>query len=445
MLVAGTHRWVPVLAENLVYVPLLALGCFGTGRLVAGAKAGCLAVVLALGSPLLIEQFHVFMLDAPLAALVAAAAWLLLESRRFERVGVSTIAGVVVGIGLESKEQLPQYLVGLVAVMLARGGWRNWRGWLSFAAVAFAIGSPWYFANLGQFGDLAASGYATAHLVPRGHPPLLSLSNAGWYGWATLNALLFAPLFAFAVTGVVRATVQQWRILRARASRSDLGEHAPELLGGLFASWLTLTTMTHHDMRYTMPLIVYLAVIGTAWVARLSARRQQVAVAALAAAVLATTLGASAGVGGEVHIALAGDPARTERILGIPHTDQITLYSNRDFLVSGPQRRPDVGRLFHALHGEGFTGVYWSGDAVGDPVFDGQGLAALAGLEGLATPRVQRAYSFRDPHHAFLIREPPSGTPFCVDLGDGTGLVVVAGSPWMPTPTPHCPAIEGAG
>src|SRR5215207_8527300 len=56
----------PILAANLVFVTMLALGCYVTGRIAYGRAVGFLAVVFALGSPLLIEQFHVFMLDAPM-------------------------------------------------------------------------------------------------------------------------------------------------------------------------------------------------------------------------------------------------------------------------------------------------------------------------------------------------------------------------------------------
>ena len=76
-----------MLAQNLVFVPLLALACYRVGRMVAGPRAGLLAVVFALGTPLIAEQFHVFMLDAPQATLVAVAVWLILASDRFARSG----------------------------------------------------------------------------------------------------------------------------------------------------------------------------------------------------------------------------------------------------------------------------------------------------------------------------------------------------------------------
>jgi 4-amino-4-deoxy-L-arabinose transferase-like glycosyltransferase len=87
-----------------VFVPLLALGCYQAGRLLFNSAAGLLAVLFALGSPLLIDQFHVFILDPQLTALVAVSVWLILASEHFSRVDVAAVAGVVGGLGMLVKE-----------------------------------------------------------------------------------------------------------------------------------------------------------------------------------------------------------------------------------------------------------------------------------------------------------------------------------------------------
>jgi 4-amino-4-deoxy-L-arabinose transferase-like glycosyltransferase len=262
----------PVLAQNVVFAPLLALACYRVGRMVTSPRAGLLAVVFALGTPLIAEQFHVFMLDAPQAALVAVAVWLILASERFARVELAALAGLTVGLGVLTKQLMPLYLVGLLAAVLLRGGgWRNWRGIAAFAGVALAVGAPWYLVHLSELGRfVGAAGTGTAsEPVPRAaSPPIVSLANLGWYGWATLNGLLFAPLFAFAAVGVVEATA---RVVRARP-RPVRGDPTVELLWGLAGAWLALTLLRHHDVRYTMGAIVYVAVLGTAWVVRLRAR-----------------------------------------------------------------------------------------------------------------------------------------------------------------------------
>src|ERR1700737_1422949 len=102
----------PTIGANLVFVLLLALGCYQTGRLLFDERAGLLAVIFVLGSPLLIAQFHVFMLDAPETALLAVSMWLILASEHFSRVRIAGWAGLAVGCGLLVKEQFPLFLAG---------------------------------------------------------------------------------------------------------------------------------------------------------------------------------------------------------------------------------------------------------------------------------------------------------------------------------------------
>src|SRR4029077_1249532 len=71
--VGGVGVAPPIIAQNLIFVPLLAVGCYQIGKRVFGPSAGLLAVIFALGSPLAITQFHVFMIDAPESAMVAVS------------------------------------------------------------------------------------------------------------------------------------------------------------------------------------------------------------------------------------------------------------------------------------------------------------------------------------------------------------------------------------
>src|SRR4029077_17436397 len=107
-----------------------------------------------LGTPIVVFQMHVFMIDPPEAAMVAASAWAILASRRFERVGIAALAGVLVGLAMMTKETSIIFLAGLVAVAILRGGWRNWRGLLMFLAVAAAISLPWYVYHVAQLHGL---------------------------------------------------------------------------------------------------------------------------------------------------------------------------------------------------------------------------------------------------------------------------------------------------
>jgi 4-amino-4-deoxy-L-arabinose transferase-like glycosyltransferase len=414
----------PIVAQNLVFVPLLALACFQVGKLAAGPRAGLLAVVFALGTPLIAEQFHVFMLDAPQAALVAAAVWLLLASDRFARVGPAALAGLVVGLGLLTKQQMPLYLSGLVVVLLVRGGgWRNRRGIAAFAAVALLVAAPWYVEHLGEFGRFAgAAGTGTeSEPVPEAaSPSLLSLANAGWYVWATLNGLLLAALFAIAAAGVVLTAL---RVLRTRPR--PLGDVRVELLWGLAGAWLAITLLQHKDVRYTMPLIVFLAVLGTAWMVRLRPRPQALVVTALVLAVAVAQLGATFGAGRDPDQLPLSNGA-TKEGEGVPPRDRIVLYSALDYLVSGPRRSGDLHGLFDALRDEGVARVSWEdrGD-VNDHLFEAVGLIVFARFAGLAV----EGFDAPGPGTAAtLIRAAEhEGTEPCTRLANGTGVWVRIG------------------
>ncbi len=412
----------PVLVEDAIFVPLLALACYRVGRMIAGATAGLLAVVLALGAPLVAEQFHVFMLDAPQATLVAVAVWLILASERFARVDVAALAGLAVGVGVLTKQLMPLYLLGLLpAVLLRGGGWRNRRGIAAFAGVALLVGAPWYLVHLGEwhrFIRAAGTGSASEPVPPAAAPPLVSVANLGWYGWATLDGLLLAPLFAFAAVGVVSALAG---VLRARPR--PLGDVRVELLWGLAGAWLAITMMRHHDVRYTMGTIVYVATLGTAWVVRLRPRRRLLAAGLLVAAVVVAQLGATFGVGrapGQLPLSNGA----THEGEGVPPRDRVVVYSSLDYLVSGPLSGGDVLGVLRGLRREGIARVATEdrGD-VNDHMYETVGLLVLARVAGLSLEGFDPPQPEARVAHLIRAAELDGSAP-CTRLYDGAGVWV---------------------
>jgi 4-amino-4-deoxy-L-arabinose transferase-like glycosyltransferase len=432
--IGGRNVAAPIVTENLVYVPLLALGCYHVGRLAFSRQAGLLAVVFALGAPLIAEQFHVFMIDAPLAALVATAVWLVLASDRFRRRDLALAAGIVTGLGMISKQSFPLYLAGLIVIVLVRGGgWRNVRGLALFALGAILVAGPWYgyqHTILSDFAEVAGAG-ATVPALAR--PPLLTRANFEWYFWALVNGLLFVPLLAFATVGVASAAART-------ALRRTRGAGVPELLGGLAGAWLALTVMPHHDVRYTEPLIVYLAVLGTGWIVLLRPYARAAATAALGLAVIAATLGATFGVG---HPSNAILPGNREGPLGegVPPLRHWTVYANTDFMVSGPRRAGDILGLLEAMRADGVRQVAWSAGSA--PLwyvdFNHHGLLTFTQIAELEQPNAIDTSRLRPEEVFLLFGSLPGDAPPCVQLREHAGVWALRGEPRTGLTRYYCP------
>jgi len=435
MFVGGVNVSTPIIAENLVFVSLLALGCYQTGRLVFGHRAGLLAVIFVLGSPLLIAEFHVFMLDAPETALVAVAIWLLLASEDFSRTRIAALAGLAVGCGVNVKVTFPFFVVGIILVALARGGWRNWRGLAAFVGVVLLIGAPWYLDHLSEFSEITRLAGAAEGSAPGNIPKVFSTANLLWYFWSTLNSQLLAPLFLLALGGSV------WTILAVARGR-DAGGMRLALLTGAFAAWLAITLTRHHDIRYDMPLMPYLAVIGTGWIVHLSRVPRLAATGVLVLAVVANTLGTTFGVGGQVETTLVRSPPATEAF-----PDRIVFYSNVGFLVAGPKRDGDVPGLLQALRPTGVREVTWLLKQSQGPDFSSEGLrplAMIAGMSpGLATNLEATGVNTSSTivaliHQSALPGEPPA----CARLSDGTGVWVLRRNPASGKIQAFCPFLH---
>jgi Dolichyl-phosphate-mannose-protein mannosyltransferase len=428
MFLGGVNVTAPILGENVVFVSLLTLGCYQTGRLLFGARAGLLAAIFVLGSPLLIAQFHVFMLDAPETALVSVSMWLLLASEDFGRVRIAALAGLAVGAGLLVKVQFPFFLAGIVLTALACGGWRNWRGLAAFAAVALVVGAPWYVDHLSELGKIAQLAGAKSGAVAGNVPPTLSTANLTWYFWSTLNSQLLAPLFALVLAGAA------WTVAGLVRNRETSGPRLEFMVGG-FVAWLAITLTPHHDLRYDMPLMPYLAVLATGWIAHAPRAARLAAVAVLALGVAANTLSTTFGVGGQAEVELVKSPPSTQAF-----PDRVVLYSNHGFLVAGPQRDGDVPGLFEALHDEGVEVVAFDNAQIEAADFSGEGLGPLAMIAGLL-PSIETALAGSSPAAVTVLHGPISKglPPACTTLSDHTGVWVLREDPQSGRLRYYCP------
>jgi Dolichyl-phosphate-mannose-protein mannosyltransferase len=424
--VGGFSPATVILTSNAVFVPLLAAGCFGVGRLVYGSdRAGLLAAVFALGTPMIVSEFHEFILDPQQAAMIAVSVWAILASRRFERPGVAALAGALSGLAMLTKQTSVVFLAGPLVVALLRGGWRNWRGLAAFACALGVVAGPWYVYHRQELNSLVSvhdGGGSTSAANEAGgfFPQRLSRKSFGWYFWSTVNIQVLAPLALAVLVGSVLAIRDS---LRDRSPQNL----RPELLGGLLLSWLGMTLITHKDPRYTLPALLFMAVLGTGWIA--TATRGRRLLQGILVAIAATNLiGVSTGLGGTVRLKLPGAPRKS-----VLAERQLTLYSPDGWLRGGPERDGDILGLMRGLKHVGVRTVTFDAASSDDINFNTSGLQALS-IEAGVEPTFVYNPAGLGPHDAFVLRHVPApgDPPPCRRLNDGSGVYVVLGNPIMP-------------
>jgi hypothetical protein len=361
-LIAGFGINTGVMTLNLLFVPLLAVGCYGIGSYVYGQWAGALAVIFVLGAPLLIAQFHVFMLDASLTALVAGSVWLLLLSEQFSRTGIAALAGVVVGCGIMTKVTFPLFIAGVVLVLLLRNGWRNWRGFVMFLGIALLISQPWLLLHEDMLRDRAGRALDMQRENPHAQG---AFGNYGAYFWGVLTVQLLLPLFLFFVVGFGSAC---WSAIRRKARNGEL-----ELAAGVVVGVIAVANMDWFNVRYDMPLLPYAAVLGVGWVTALRFVWLRFALATTVVVVaLTNSIMVNTGLGGLVTI---GSPFSS---------DHATLVSDGGYVENHPRPESWLPELLEGARDAGAEQVIFHPESLNTGHYNLNGLTVLGREAGLS-------------------------------------------------------------
>jgi hypothetical protein len=402
----GISTTTMVFGANLFFVPALALGCYLAGAVLYDRRAGALAAVFALCTPLIVVQFHLFMLDAPQAAMTALAVGLILACRRFERDWVGFAAGLATGGALMTKNTSAFFLLGLLGLVFLRGGWRNRRGLVFFAVGVALIAGAWYVVHLKDQLKYAGGAAVAGSSVLQYDPPALSFADLTWYAWDAANHLLFLPLCLFVLAGIVPA-IQR---LLPRPSRDD---QMLEFLGGGLFGWFVTDLLANNDPRYTMPTIVYLAVIGTGWMTQVSrVRWRRLALGVFLAVCGVTFVSTAFGIGPTLKI---GDGGSYENLRG-----QVTFLNPDVYLVGKPERAGDMVGVLKAAHAAGVRQVAVDRNSAGAPFFNVPGLSvALREAKLRFTPRAE--YTALGPKDIYIVLAPHGSiaAPPCTVVPDG--------------------------
>jgi hypothetical protein len=283
-----------VAAAQAVVLAFLGLGMaavYALGRRLAGGTEGWVAALVFGSAPFVVFSSLRFQLDLPLASMVALTVLLLLRTDGFERGGRSWAVGVVLALGLLTKPPFAAYILPPLVFVAARIRSCRALGNLALAGLtAAALSLPWYGPRLYGFApDIAARSFRQA--AESGHPDPFSAAGLLFYPrWFVPQFGLVAALL-FAIGLVVALRRGRWLLLA-----TALG---PFLLVGL---------IQNKNLRYTLPLLPFAAVLAGMGFGALRGRVRSLALAAL-------VVGAAAQVGAT---AFAVPPSFPLPGLGVP-------------------------------------------------------------------------------------------------------------------------------
>lgn len=444
--VAGVGITQAGIAENLVFVPLLVLGCYGAGSVAFDRRAGALAAVFALAAPMTMSLFHVFMVDGPSAAMVAMSVWLLLASDRFRRRGITVAAAAFVALGFYAKGTFVLFVAGLLLVLFLRGGWRQWKNVLLFGVIVLALVLPWYIQH---YSDLTAMTAGATTTAPREgmwygnvpFPDLWTVENFTWYFWNLINNQLYLPLAMFFFVGLAAAVVTLARRIRSRPDHTTSPastRYLPEILAGGLVGYLGLSYINLDDPRYTFPCLVYIALIGTWWIVKLGPRRLTVAAAALLVCIFCVnTAVLNLGIGHGVGIT-------TSKTVPSPIGEySATVISPAGYIEGAPLRGgllPGMLDLLRRARADGAEKVIFQPETLNVGGINLFALGILARMANLQVPGY--SIDLMGPKDVYVFRGAPdqTGKPFCIDAkaGDGTGIYMTKGRPLKGNPL-YCP------
>jgi hypothetical protein len=270
-----------LVAQWLLWLPLLVAGTFLTGRKLAGDQAAVASVALLLAAPAITDGLHRYEpnLGATAASVCMLAAWLHSDDLRERR--PTLLFGLFLGLGLMSDRLgvLPFAMVP-VGLSLARTRERaSLKGALQAAAVVLVLCGWWYLGFIQRFahellpqlrsGEISSLGATAEDTVP-------------WL-WAQLHYLVLWPDSQLGlVGGLLALAALVWAT--ARWQRREVRDVLVFLVAGL----VLFTVVPKRQVYYTAPLLPAATALAGAMLADLARSRRRWGVLVVALILLAS-------------------------------------------------------------------------------------------------------------------------------------------------------------
>ena len=289
------HTYHVALGVNLVLMAVSSYYVYHLAERFRSRRAGVLAVVILNLFPLVAGLSREFLVETCLMALVLAWHKHLLDSVHYRARGTWLRLGVVLGLGMLVKILFPLYIVGASLWVL----WLRIRedrgvrvklvatlgGLLASGAVVAAV---WYARNLrNALATAANSGYGAV---------ASSYGSRSVFAWQTLSSywLRVASDVVSPVLTLTLVLTALWAFATVVRGRRGLvfheGEHLWFLLAWLIVPFVVLSLGVNKDIRFLLPVLPALALLGACGLDALAELRRSAWIA------IAVLLGLACGV-----------------------------------------------------------------------------------------------------------------------------------------------------
>jgi hypothetical protein len=251
--------------SNSFFVCLLLLFTYKFASLFVSKKSALLSSLFIITTPLVFSQLHEYMLEVPLLAVFVTSLYFLVTSKNFTNKRASILFGIVCAIGLMTKWTYILNVVPPLVWVLCLTGRDIYHALqkrskkdmdyltqvgtnLAFALILILlIAGPWYINNMGHLGqDLLLNAVAG-----KANPLKVGFAWLTFYINQIEAVQLYVVYFLILVAGVIYS-------LRIKELRSKFYFLYVSLLGGYFI----LTLINNKDPRYSVPLLIYMAIIA---------------------------------------------------------------------------------------------------------------------------------------------------------------------------------------
>lgn len=244
-------------ASNIVWLLTIAYSIYFTAHRLFGRLPAVASMLFALASPMIIGQLHEFQLDMPLTAMISLSIFLLLKTERFSNPKYTILLGAVAGLGMMTKWTYIIFMVPSLLILLAdpiavvgKNKKAVWKNLLIAFGIAIVICGAWYLRNLGQIRiDFMQNGLKQA--VIEGDPHGFNKAAFLWYFYRLNINYLFLPLGIYFILGTFTVLI--------RRSKRRAGVI---LLAVALVWYLIISALANKDVRYIMPEIIILSLIG---------------------------------------------------------------------------------------------------------------------------------------------------------------------------------------